>query len=218
MSEINPNNLYQVLVKESQHPAKVHGLQVVNSICLERHEAKAMDWSVAAIGRLSEARGGPKASSLRQPGLRHYRSLIFAWAEFTRANIPRDKYKASGNADAWIDGIENIAARQLVYIMQKELQNAKAEIRRLQKIRPDGGLLKISARLIGGVEAVTGPSPHQVREVKRFVVGFVDNERFLRGKGLILKNEEIYEADSGEVVMGKAVSTLLRSIAASDGR
>lgn len=218
MSDIDPYNLYQILVKESQHPAKVHGLNVVNSICSERYEAKAMDWSVAAIGRLSEARGGPKASSLRQPGLRHYRSLIAAWAEFTRKKIPRDHYRAGGNADAWIDGIENIAARQLVYIMRNELQNAKSEIRRLQKLRPDGGVLKIPTKVAKNAEIETGSSPHQVREVKRFVLGFMDNESFLRGKGLILQAEEVLDADSGEVVMGKAVSTLLRSIAATPGR
>lgn len=212
MTDIDPVFLYNTLIEGSRHAAKRRGLEIINTVCSERFEAKATDWSVAAIGRVSEARGGPRASSLRQPALQQYRALISAWAKFSEIKHPKARQKLAGETDSWIDGIENIAARQLVYIMQKDLKNSNAEIRRLQNLRSDGGRIKITARTSKEIEDERGLTPNQIREVKRFLITFVDNEEFLRAKGFVRLGDEIIDSDSGAVIMGKVVSQLLRRV------
>lgn len=212
MENLGPQELYDRYIAGEPHVAKRKGLEIVHAICKERFEAKATSWTVASIGRLSEERGGPTAASMRQPKLEHYRALIKAWESASRSAHPHERRKRS-NSDDWIEQIDDLTSRQLVYMLRRDLEIAQAENRRLKRLLPDGGVLKVTETRAVHAQAGIDPTPNQVRSTRRFVQQFFDRPEFLREKGLILKNDALLDSDTGEIIADKSALDAIRLIA-----
>lgn len=218
VTSIDPQELFNQLMSGDVHPSKKKGLEIIHAICRERFEAKATSWAVASIGRLSEERGGPTAESLRQPKLEYYRSLIKAWEIASKTANPHER-KRSANTEDWIQGIEDLTRRQLAYIMRRDLEMAQAEVRRLKRLLPDEGVLKVS---LSSSSAPSGtafdPTPSQIRAIRRFVQQFLEKPELLKDKGLIVKSGSLLDADTGEVIAEKPAVEAIRSIAQLSGQ
>ena len=211
MTVVNPQELFDQMIAGEPHPSKRRGLEIIHTICKERFEAKATSWTVASIGRLSEERSGPTAASLRQPKLEYYRALIKAWEAASRVAHPHESKRSANTAD-WIKGIEDLTRRQLTYIMKRDLELAQAEVRRLKRLLPDGGVLKVSLSTTAQARASFDPTPSQIRAIRRFVQQFLDKPALLRDKGLVLKSDSLLDSDTGEVVAEKQAVEAMRSI------
>lgn len=218
MTSVDPTVLYDGLLGEAKHPSKRRGLEVLQAICRERFEANAQEWSVASIGRLSEGRGGPNAGSLRQPRSEDYRALIKAWEQASEAAHSKvNRRKTQETADAWIHQIDDIVARQSVFMMARDIERARAEIRALKRRLPDGGVIKLPVNSpADDVKADNriAPVPSQCREAKQFLDQFIENDDMLKSKGFSkLKDGSLVDADTGEVVVGRRLVELMKAIA-----
>lgn len=69
-------------------------LEIIHAVCREQHERGAKDFSIATIARLSEAKGGPTDSTIRNKTGEEYQGLIKCWASHTGGS-PRKMPKLS---------------------------------------------------------------------------------------------------------------------------
>ena len=69
-------------------------LDIIHAVCREQHERGAKDFSIATIARLSEAKGGPTDSTIRNKTGKEYQGLIKCWASHTGGS-PRKMPKLS---------------------------------------------------------------------------------------------------------------------------
>lgn len=219
MSTVDPEVLYESMTKATTNKRKAAGLGIIHGICRERFDAKATDWGISSIGRESKKRGGPGAPSLHQPRLEHYRGLIKAWQAHAEASHPAAKKKVSAEQDDWIEAIENVAARQLVYALKSELQRTKAKLRLVTEVLPGKGLIEV--RMPGASASVQGsaqvtrsigiPAP-VLRETRQLFEGPLENESQLKEMGLHLSRGDLVSLETGELLIGKAVLDHLRAV------
>jgi hypothetical protein len=217
VNTVDPNTLYSQLTQGKIHPRKAAGLAVVHEICKQRFDAKATDWRISSIGRESEARGGPGAATLHQPRQEYYRALIKAWQDHAETAHPAAKRRATSGADDWIDAIENVSARQMVYALKSELARALDEVRLLKKLLPNGGVIDLP-RAAGnhhqGEKASVVVTASAERSSRRFVEGPLQNHGQLTEMGLRLnKKGDLAAEATGEVVIEAAALDLLRAAA-----
>lgn len=217
MSTVDPQALYEKLTQGKLHPRKAKGLAIVHEICKQRFDAKATDWTVASIGRESEARGGLGPNGLRLQRSEQYRALIAAWQAYADAAHPAAKRKATSSADDWIHAIENLSSRQMVFALKSELARALDEVRLLRKLVPNGGVLEIaqpaSNQAPNDKLSVTVTAAAE-RSSKRFVDGPLQNPEQLREMGLRLtKKGDLAAESTGEIVIEAAALDLLRAAA-----
>ena len=77
---IDPNLFLAELCKQAT-PRKAQSLQLIYTICNEQATRGSRDYSIATIGALSSARGGPSSAAIRNKPGEDYRALIKAFAE-----------------------------------------------------------------------------------------------------------------------------------------
>lgn len=217
MSTVDPQALYESLLATTKNPRKISGLKIIHGICKERFEAKAMDWGVSSIGRESEKRGGPTPASLHQPALEYYRGLIKAWQAHAESTYPAERRRVAVGEEDWIDGIENVAQRQLVRALTSELKHCKARNQVLTRMMEGGGKIQVvmpgalpEQPTAGGksivVEARAG------REARKFneLLGSKDG---LAEMGLVVSSGDLVSNATGEILLSKALLDLLHSAA-----
>lgn len=207
-TSIEPQSVFDSLLGENPHPRKKAGLEIVHAICSERFESKSLDWTVSSIGRQSQERGGPTAATLRAPSSEHYRTLIAAWKSSSKTSYSHVK-KPSRQSNDWIEQIDDLAIRQLVYMMRGDLERARSENRGLSKLTR-GNLISVAARTETEGTAVTGITPNEARHMKRFIERLFDDPELLRNKGFVVKDGSIIDSDTGEVIADRAAVAGIR--------
>lgn len=217
MSTVDPKALYEKLIQGKTHPRKLAGLATIHEICIQRFEAKGTDWGINSIGREAEKRGGPTAATLHQPRQEYYRALIQAWQKYAEAAHPAAKRKAISSADDWINEIENVSSRQMVFALKGELARVIDEVKLLKRLVANGGVLEIP-RVAADHASSDKPSivvnASGERSSKRFVEGLLQNKEQLAEMGLSLtRRGDLAAASTGEVVIEAAAIDLLRAAA-----
>lgn len=76
-------------------PQKQKNLQIMHNICTELHRLGSKDFSLATLGRMSEARGGMSQRALYNSASGDFKALIRAWANFATASKVKSKPKPS---------------------------------------------------------------------------------------------------------------------------
>jgi len=64
MAKMTPNDLLDAFCNGA-HPRKQQSLRLIYRLCEEQHDRGSSDFSIATIGRLSAAVGGPSAAAIR---------------------------------------------------------------------------------------------------------------------------------------------------------
>ena len=78
-----PNELCKKL-KQNSTSKTVKSITIIHNVCTEQAERGSNDFSIATIGRLSEAAHGPKTQAIRNKTGDKYRALIESWAVFKK--------------------------------------------------------------------------------------------------------------------------------------
>ena len=103
-------------------------LALINAICNDQYESGSKDFSVATIGKLSSADGGPSPQAIRNVTGRNYRALLAAWANYAEGHTRKPPAnKESGVATDILDMISDAAVRALVGSFLAENRKLKAE-------------------------------------------------------------------------------------------
>ncbi|MBK4734631.1 gamma-mobile-trio protein GmtX [Noviherbaspirillum pedocola] len=101
-------------LKSGATPRAQKSLELIHEICKEQME-KGNEISVATIGRISGARGGPSTQPIRNRSGERYRALIEAWKELIDASVRKSIVRPhSGVAEDVLDMIPDAAVRALV--------------------------------------------------------------------------------------------------------
>jgi hypothetical protein len=128
----NPEVVYEKLKKEAKtKTAKT--LSAIHQMCKEQFERGSVDFTVATIGKLSDAAGGISAQSIRNPSGKVYKTLINAWAK--HKSPPKNTAKQLKPKDAWVEGIEDSTHQWLVRDLLAENSRLKGEVQQLKAIK-----------------------------------------------------------------------------------
>jgi hypothetical protein len=103
-------------------------LQAIYEVCEEQRERGSSEFSIAAIAKLGEKRGVPRAQSIRNAPGANYRALIEAFAKAAPAKV---RQRATPAVDAWISEIPSPRHQLLAKILVAELAAAKRLIKEI---------------------------------------------------------------------------------------
>lgn len=78
---IPPDQVLERL-KSSVRPQKQRNLDIIHVVCRELHQLGSRDFSLATVGRMSEARHGMSRNALYNKASEDFRTLIAAWSAF----------------------------------------------------------------------------------------------------------------------------------------
>ncbi|MDO6642096.1 gamma-mobile-trio protein GmtX [Shewanella sp. 5_MG-2023] len=115
-----PHELCEAL-KQISTPKTASSIELIHQICTEQSERGSCDFTIATIGRLSEAVNGPKTQAIRNKTGEKYRALIQSWAEYKKPlKVISSKVKEQ---NAWVGDIDDARIKWLV--MDLIAQNSK---------------------------------------------------------------------------------------------
>lgn len=94
-------------------------LRTLNTVLAEQSQIEPLDFSIAAIGKLSKAQGGPSTQTIRNRTGKHFQQLIDAWAAYsgTTRKKPlsvRQKQLLNSNDQHILDSIDDPVIRAVV--------------------------------------------------------------------------------------------------------
>lgn len=128
---MHPDDMLAQLL-ESASKRRRSSLEIIHAVCREQHERGAKDFSIATIARLSEAKGGPTDSTIRNKTGEEYQGLIKCWASHTGGS-PRKLPKLS--EDPIMDlvaSVEKPEVRAILSSIVAENRKLKREVNLLK--------------------------------------------------------------------------------------
>jgi hypothetical protein len=168
-SILNPDEVLQQLKAGAKTPRTQRSLDVVHQACMEQHQRGSNDFSYGMIGRLSEAKGGPKAQPIRNASGASYRLLIDAWAKFADGKTRKPPApRVARLEDDVLSIIDDPVARILV-------QNYISENK---KLRYENQVLKMASKETVVID-LSGPSRNSASGLTVFAQddALLDQER-----------------------------------------
>lgn len=134
MSTSDPNHVFEILMAGAR-PQKQRNLRIMHGICNELHRLGSKDFSLATLGRMSEARGGMSQRALYNSASSDLKVLIRTWAEFATATKAAAKPKLYEEQTSDIDLLKKIvdpALRTLLGYIIAERDQLRSEIQVLK--------------------------------------------------------------------------------------
>lgn len=145
----SPEDVYQNLLEEASTRMKPK-LELINDICKEQIERGSTDFKIATIARISEAKNGIKAQTIRNKTGKAYQDLINAYANAHQSTVSKPKLKSEHD---WVDEIKDPRIRWLVLDLitkNKELNSQLIKFKRVTELEID--MRKQSDALSGGID------------------------------------------------------------------
>lgn len=134
MSALDPKQIFETLMANAR-PQKQQNLRIMHEICAELHRLGSKDFSLATLGRMSEARGGMSQRALYNATSGDFKVLIRAWANFTAVGRVAAKSKPSRAQATDSDLLKKIgdpALRTLLGYIIAERDQLRSEIQVLK--------------------------------------------------------------------------------------
>ncbi|MEN0037962.1 MAG: gamma-mobile-trio protein GmtX [Cellvibrio sp.] len=104
MTDLSQMDEFLEQLKSGKTEKTKRSLDLINSICKDQIERGSQNLSIAMIGRLSTAMGGPSVQAIRNTSGAIYRTLINEWHREKAPASKKLKKKTSENS--WIEEIE----------------------------------------------------------------------------------------------------------------
>lgn len=128
---MHPDDLLAQLMETASKRRRA-SLEIIHAVCRERHQSGAKDFSIATIARLSEAKGGPTGSTIRNKTGEAYQGLIKCWASHTGGS-PRKLPKLSEDPIMeLVASIEKPEVRAILSSIVAENRKLKREVNLLK--------------------------------------------------------------------------------------
>lgn len=216
-----PEQLLQAL-KATARPQKQRNLDVVHAVCAELHRLGSRDFVLATVGRMAHERGGPAPRTLYTAQSQDFRTLVDAWAMFSRASGRQTPAAARpfGDSDL-LHRIDDPALRTLISAIVAERDRLRSQINVLRANanvvidrRPLPGALRVDAaqhvvQVLSPSQALTGLE----REALERAVSakFLAQEGWIEGVGGELANAK------GRRLYEHGYTTAIRKLLADNG-
>lgn len=128
MNEIqSPKALLEALCANAD-PRKMRSLRLIYGICEEQRDRGSEDYSVATIGRLSAARGGPATGAIRNKTGEPYRAIIKSFADSVYGKNRKTVGTQADPADLILDGVTDPVLRVRIALLVAELKSTRAQL------------------------------------------------------------------------------------------
>lgn len=125
-TNIHPDAVLGSLLAKGGRSNRRTNLAKMHEICRKQHEAGLRDFSLPAIGRLSEAEGVLKGRALYNAQSADYRALIQAWAAY--AGPPVSKPPKTLASHDYLLRVEDPAIRSIMQAVIAERDKLKAQL------------------------------------------------------------------------------------------
>ncbi|PSV16139.1 gamma-mobile-trio protein GmtX [Photobacterium kishitanii] len=115
---VNPHIIFEELCEKATKRT-TEALQILHKVLECQSQLQPLDFSIATIGRLSKAKGGPSTQTIRNRTGKHFQQLIDAWATYsgTTRKKPlsvRQKQLLNNNDTHILDSIDDPVIRAVV--------------------------------------------------------------------------------------------------------
>jgi hypothetical protein len=128
---MHPDDMLVQLLQSASKRRRA-SLEIIHAVCREQHARGAKDFSIATIARLSEAKGGPTDSTIRNKTGEEYQGLIKCWASHTGGS-PRKLPKPSEDPIMDLVGsVEKPEVRAILSSIVAENRKLKREVNLLK--------------------------------------------------------------------------------------
>lgn len=127
----HPNEIFQSLMELAKHPVKRRNLEALHRTCSEEYDSGSRLFTISRVERLLVSEGILSAKTLGNAKSEDYRTLILAWASFSKE---RNSLKTV-DREGWLQSIPDPAVRQLVQTTQAELNKLRGEVIVLRKLQ-----------------------------------------------------------------------------------
>lgn len=135
MSVVNPRHLFEALTVNTR-PQKRRNLEIIQEVCAELHRLGSKEFSLATVGRMSEARGGMSRRALYNSTSGDFKTLIRAWANFGTAGGKQTiepKHRETALTDgALLQRIDDPALRALLGNIIAQRDQLRGEVKLLR--------------------------------------------------------------------------------------
>jgi len=152
MKKIHPDVILGQLKQGRESPRLLRNFEVIHEICRELSETSgAKTYTPAAMGRISEARGGPSLNTLYSPKGKHFRELMTAWDEWS-AEKPKESSEKTesplGRDNDVLEKIDDIVLRSYVGIVMADRRRLRGEVRALRSLSTGVPVIDVRPRLV----------------------------------------------------------------------
>lgn len=198
MSRPDHDQIFETLMLGAR-PQKQKNLQIIHDICAELQRLGSKDFSLATVGRMSEARGGISQRALYNSTSGDFKVLIRAWANFATANKATTKTKPlrqSASDSDLLRKIDDTVLRTLLGSIIAERDRLRGEIQVLKT----NTKVTIDRRVLPGHINVT--SQGQVLQIMSSA-GLSDTEKQALAQAIspdFLQQEGWTEGANGEIL------------------
>lgn len=128
---MNPDDMFAQLLGTAGTRRRA-SLEIIHAVCREQHERGAKDFSIATIGRLSEAKGGPADSTIRNKTGEEYQGLIKCWARHTGGSSRKMPKLSEDPIMELVASIEKPEVRAILGSILAENRKLKREVNLLK--------------------------------------------------------------------------------------
>lgn len=135
-------------------------LEIIHAVCREQHERGSKDFSIATIGRLSEAKGGPTERTIRNKTGEEYQGLIKCWASHTGGSARKLPKHSEDTLMDLIGSIDKPEVRAILGSVVAENRKLKREVNLLKHQASQTAVLDLRGLPSGSsTPSITGALP-----------------------------------------------------------
>lgn len=194
-TNIHPDAVLESLLAKGGRSNKRANLTKMHELCRKQHAAGSRDFSLPAIGRLTEAEGILKGRALYNAQSADYRALIEAWAAY--AGPPAPKPAKTLASHEYLMRIEDPAIRSIMQAIIAERDKLKAQLNVLKA----NTQVTVDRRPLGAaIAAAPGAQPVTVLTL---TAQLTPSEREALQKAVspdYLEERGLHEGSHGEIV------------------
>lgn len=200
MNAIHPDQVLNTL-RADVRPQKQRNLDIIHAVCQELHQLGSRDFSLATVGRMSEARHGMSRNALYNKASVDCRTLIAAWKAFA-GELPQKQsssLKPLAEEDL-LRRIDDPALRSLLGGIVAERNRLRGEVNLLKR----NASVVIDRRTLPGHAHVTPEG--QVIQVLSPLASLTESETAALRKAIspeFLSQEGWREGPHGEILNPK---------------
>ena len=210
MTKVTPKDLLEELCKNA-HPRKQQSLKLIYRLCEEQHDRGSTDFSIATIGRLSEAAGGPGAAAIRNKTGDDYKALIKTFAGAVGGKARKVSERKGSVLDDILEGISDPVLRTRIGILLAELESARGQVTALRHLASQQAVLYLDGPDKATCSDVRAP-PFNLTQQERNALERAIAPATLVHWGWVAEPNGRLKTDAGQVVYPAGYLTAIQKV------
>jgi hypothetical protein len=209
MTKPDPNKLLDELCKAA-HPRTAASLRIIYDICQEQEERGSADYSVATIGKLASAKGGPSAPAIRNKTGERYRALVAAYADYVGGRKKKGASLKPSIADELLEGITDPVLRARINLMAADLEATRAQLQAARHLASKNAVLVLGDSAPSPIAEPSCAEMLTAQEKKALAAAI--SEKTLEHWGWKVDKNGRVLTDRGQVVFDAGFATAIQKL------